>query len=364
MNKKNLILFMPSIEIGGVEKNFIIISNFLSKKFNKITIITTSFDKKYKFSNNINFVSYKSLKVSKFSRRLKFLLGLFLLFLEIIKNKNNLVLCFQANIYCAYMCKILGTKIIIRSNSAPDGWSKNFFKKIIYKHALRTADKIIVNSLEFKKSLKKRFNLNSYCIYNPLDKADIIKKSKKSVKIPFFKKKTFNFINVARFADQKDHQTLLNGFLKLKDKIDYRLLLIGSGRNEVIIRNFIKLNNLEKKIFIKKNIQNPFPYIKKSDAFVLSSKFEGLPNVILEAIVLNKFIISSDCPTGPTEILDNGKGGLLFKTDNFNDLSQKISFYIKNKKKCNNKIKFAKKRINRFDYQINLNKYLNIINET
>ena len=56
-----------------------------------------------------------------------------------------------------------------------------------------------------------------------------------------------------------------------------------------------------------KNIKNPFPYILKSDLFILSSIFEGLPNVLLESLTLNRFIISSNCPTGPSEILSYGR---------------------------------------------------------
>ena len=353
---------MPSIEIGGVEKNFLIISNYFSKKFKKVTVITTSVDSKKKFAHNINFVSYDKINLNKLSRRLKFFFGLFLLFFEIIKNRNNLIISFQANIYCSYLCKILGTKVIIRANSAPEGWSNNFLKNIIYKHALSIADKVVVNSQEFKKSLKKKFNIDAICIYNPLDKTNIIKNSKKKINLPFFKKKFVNFINVARFADQKNHKILLKAFLKLKNKINFRLLLIGEGKNETKIKNFIKSNNLENNVLIMKNIKNPYPFIKKSEVFILSSSYEGLPNVLLEAIVLNKFIISSKCPTGPAEILDNGKGGLLFKLDSSDDLAKKIIFYVNNKKKFDYKKNFAKKRIYRFDFNSNLKEYLDLIN--
>ena len=61
---------------------------------------------------------------------------------------------------------------------------------------------------------------------------------------------------------------------------------------------------------------NPFPYLLRSDLFILSSKFEGLPNVLLEAITLNKFVISTNCSTGPSEILVNGKGGILIPIKN------------------------------------------------
>ena len=85
---------------------------------------------------------------------------------------------------------------------------------------------------------------------------------------------------------------------------------------------------------INKRTNNPYPYIRKSHILLLSSKFEGLPNVLLEGIALNKFIISSNCPTGPREILDNGKGGLLFKIENYKELSEKILFYKRNYKLC------------------------------
>ena len=109
--------------------------------------------------------------------------------------------------------------------------------------------------------------------------------------------------------------------------------------------------------------KNPFPYIKKSELFILSSNFEGLPNVLLEALVLNKFVISSDCPTGPSEILDKGKGGLLFKIGDYKSLCQNILFYKKNNKLINKKKNYAKKRLNRFDLHNNLLKYQKLISE-
>ena len=88
-----------------------------------------------------------------------------------------------------------------------------------------------------------------------------------------------------------------------------------------------KLNKIIKIISYKKN---PYPLIKHSDIFVLSSIYEGLPNVLLEAICLKKFIISSNCTTGPREILNNGKGGLLFKSKNYKELAKKIVDFKKN----------------------------------
>ena len=119
---------MPIIEDGGVEKNLFIVSNYLKDKVNKISLITISKEFRTKFSKKIKFVSPKSNFWNNLGRRKKFIISLYLLFLDIIKNRNAVVLCFQGNVYCTILCKLLGVKIIVRSNSSPKGWSENIFK--------------------------------------------------------------------------------------------------------------------------------------------------------------------------------------------------------------------------------------------
>ena len=82
---------------------------------------------------------------------------------------------------------------------------------------------------------------------------------------------------------------------------------------------------------------------------------------MLEAICLKKFIISSNCPTGPREILNNGKGGLLFKSKNYKELAKKIVYFHKNKKKCFIMNKTSQVGLERFDFKKNLNKYYETI---
>ncbi len=362
MKKKDLIIFMPSIEGGGVEKNLFIISNYLSSKIKNISIITTG--KKYRNNfKKINFITPKLFFWENTSRRIKYFICLLILSLILLKNKNYVVFAFQANLYCTLVCKFFGIKIIVRSNSSPSGWSKNFIKKYLYKKILHYTDKIIVNSIDFKKQFKNFFSVNAYCIYNPLNKKDIIRKSRAKIKLNFFKKRdnSLKIINVARFTDQKDQLTLLKSLNLLKKTINFKALIIGKGINEKKLVNYIKENGLNKKIKLLRFQSNPYKFINSSDLFILSSKFEGLPNVLLEAMVLKKFIISTNCPTGPKEILFNGKGGELVPVGDYKAISKKILFFKKNKKKLNKKIIFSYKSLYRFDYKSNLNKYLNII---
>jgi len=361
--KKKLIIFMPSIEDGGVEKNFFIISNYLSNKFKNTSIITSvnRFNHKLNNANIIN-PSFKFKEI--YGRRLRY----FFCLLELIKlifeyKKDVIILTFQANLYSAIICKILGIKIIIRSNSSPSGWSNNIFKKFLYKIFLQLPNKIIVNSNDFKKELKNKFKVDSLCIFNPLNINEIKKKSKEVINLNFFKtsKSIIKIIFVGRFVEQKDPMTFLKALLLINKKMNFKALIIGRGILKNEMYNFIKENNLEKKIKLLNFQDNPYKYIAKCNLLVLSSKYEGLPNVLLEAITLNKFVISSNCPTGPREILDNGKGGTLFKIGNFKQLSEKIILFNNDKKKHNDKLKFARKRLIRFNYKENLQKYFKLI---
>ncbi|MDC3090204.1 glycosyltransferase, partial [Candidatus Pelagibacter sp.] len=244
----------------------------------------------------------------------------------------------------------------------PSGWYHNFIKKFIYKKIISWADKIIVNSKDFKKEMEKKFKIHVECIFNPLNIIEIKNKSKLSNKDNFLKKNTLKIINIGRFTKQKDQITILKAVNKLKNIIKFRLLIIGRGEEEENLKNFIKIKKLNKLVKIKNTQKNPYKFINQADIFILSSKYEGLPNVLLEAAALKKFIISTDCPTGPREILNNGKGGFLFKVGNYIDLKNKILIYSKNRKNLNYKIKNTYDNLYKYDFNKNLKRYCNIIN--
>ena len=353
---------MPSIEGGGVEKNLFIVTNYLAARIKNLSLISISKKYKKKFHKSVNFVTLSSNFWDNLGRKIKYILSIFLLIKLFLKDRNVVVLAFQANIYCILICKIFFVKIITRSNTAPIGWSKNFIKKFLFKFFLNLSDEIIVNSLEFKKDLKKELNLKSVCIYNPLNFSEIVKKSKsKSKKI--FKHGKLKIINIGRFTEQKDQITLLRALNIIKKKINFEMIIVGRGVLKEKLLNFIKLNNLSGNVKIINFVENPFPLIKQSDLFILSSKYEGLPNVLLETLALKKFIISSDCRTGPKEILLNGKGGLLFKIGNYHQLANQIIYFNNHKRNCKKLLKKSTKALNRFDYKINLKKYYQLIQQ-
>ena len=359
--KRKVIVFMPSIEGGGVEKNLFIVTNYLAKKLDNVSLITISKKFKKKFGRSVKFLTYKLNIWDTQPRRLKYLLSLFILVREIIKDRNVLVFAFQANIYCIILCKLFGVRIIVRSNSAPIGWSRNFIKQFIFRFFLKKADQVMVNSFEFKKSLKQRFNVEAECIYNPLDKKNIIKKSKIKSQKYYKSKSKLRILNIGRFTEQKDQLTFLKSLNELKNKINFEAIILGRGVLKKELENYIDEKDLKSYVKIFDFVNNPYPIIKQSELFILTSKYEGLPNVLLETATLKKFIISSDCETGPKEILMNGKGGFLFKVSDYKKLTNKIISFYQNKNRSKKMINLNFKGLNRFDYKENLDKYLDLI---
>jgi len=362
MISKKIVIFIPSIEGGGVEKNLFSITNYLSKHFKEVILLTSGEKHKAKFFNTKIISPFLNVENLGY-RNIKYILCLIKLFFFLIFNKSNcIVFSFQANIYAIIIAKLLNKKIIVRANSSPSGWTLNKIKIKIFRKIIQMSDGIIVNSDDFKKEFDKKFNTNCKRIYNPVDIKHINKQSKKKIQTIFRKKNNLRLINIGRLVDQKDQITILKSIKLIKEKYrfkNFQLVLIGQGSLNNILKKYISENSLDEYVKILPFKKNPYPYLKQSDIFILSSKFEGLPNVLLEAAALKIFIISTKCPTGPREILNNGKFGDLYKVGDYKNLAKLI---LKNKKK-NYKFKTTQcfKNLKKFNYQKNLNEYLKYI---
>ena len=360
--KKKLIIFIPSIEEGGVEKNLFTVVNYLSKKISNIQIITCNNDFKKKFDKRIKFIGTKNKFWNNCNKKTKYAVCLLILSKNLfIKKDKTLVFAFQANIYSIIISKIFNTKVITRSNTSPSGWSKNTIKLFFYRHFLKLADDIMVNSKYFQKEFLKIFNVKTKCIYNPFDINLIRNKPIEKKNISFFKKETLNLISVARLTDQKDHLTLLKSLKFIDPKVKPRLMIIGKGENLEKLKKYTNVNNLKNIVKYTGHINYPYDNIQSSQIVILTSKFEGLPNILIEAQFLKKYIISTDCPTGPKEILLNGLAGNLIKIGDFKKLAYLINNYHKNKKNIYKMISIGTKHFDRFDYKTNCEKYLNFV---
>ena len=170
---------------------------------------------------------------------------------------------------------------------------------------------------------------------------------------------------MARLVNAKDPLTLLKSLVKLDKKISYELLMVGNGSMKEKILNFINNHNLKKDVKVISNIKNPMQYLNQCDLLILTSKYEGLPNVLIEAQYLKKYIISTDCKTGPKEILLNGKLGSIVKVGDYLSLKKKIEYFYYNKtsNEVKNKISNGFKYITRFDFDNNCKKLQKVVKQ-
>jgi len=355
---KKLAIYIPSIESGGVEKNLFNISEFFLKKKIDIYIVTANKNKKSFFNSGIKYICPVSDRWNNSSRLFKTLICLTLIIFKLPK-KNVSLFSFQSNISAIILSRILGIKVIIRLNTALTKYINGFFKIILFKVFYRMSDKIIVNSLKFKKELKSLLNLKSDYIPNPIN----LKKRFKKKKINYFTNfKGLKILSIGRLTDQKNQITILKSLKVLKEKkIDFKFFLIGQGYKLQELKKYVINNKLMNNVKFAGYKKNAFQYMRSSDLFILSSKFEGLPNVLIEAQSQNIPIISSDCSTGPSEILLNGRLGNLFKVEDYISLSKTIINFYENKNPLLDKAKLGKKYLYRYDYNKNLIKYYKLV---
>ena len=266
-----------------------------------------------------------------------------------------------------YIDKIsIDRKIVWIHNSIPN-LKKKKSKILRFMKRIEKYDKIVAICDEMKeelKSLSPDLKEKIIRIYNPFDFDRILKLKDDKSELTDEEIKLLNddyCVAVSRLDTvQKDYNTLIIGFKKLYEKgFDKKLYIIGDGPNKLEIAKLVKENCLDDKVKLLGRFKNPYVWINNSSLFIHSSKYEGFGLVLVEAGILDKLVVSSDCHVGPKEILENGKSGVLFKTEDADDLVQKILYIDENKKEsCINNMR---KNIHRFDKNIIIKEIENLI---
>ena len=153
-------------------------------------------------------------------------------------------------------------------------------------------------------------------IYNPIVTPDLYTKSLAGLDHAWFKPgEPPVVLAVGRLTNQKAFDVLIKAFAQVRKSMVCRLLILGEGEERPKLEALTRQLGLEQDVSLAGFVANPYPYFVHAALFVLSSRWEGLPTVLVEAMALKVAVISTDCPSGPREILDNGKLGTLVAVD-------------------------------------------------
>jgi len=386
--KKKIIFHNGSLRMGGIERVLVeVLQNIDLKKFEIELLIEDEFKEENIFEKDIP----KEIKITylrpewllqktKWLRERKkniFYKIFYNLFIELERqvrnnNLNKFLKTTQAEVLVDFDMGLnkVAHKINMRKiawiHASINNWYEEKNKIERLGKRLKNYDKIVTICDEMKKETIELYPFledKIVRIYNPFNFYRIKTLSENIEEITNEQNKLYEddyFISVMRLTTkQKDFFTLLKAYKKLiKSGRKEKLLIFGDGPDKNQIEKMIKELNLEKKALLMGSVKNPYPWIKNAKLFVHSSKYEGLPTVLIEAMILRKVIVSSDCPTGPKEILDNGKCGVLVKIGDVEDLVRCIEYAIKNK---NEYLRKLERRVEEFNSKNVIKEYEEII---
>ena len=357
--KKTIYYWSPCLnKVGTVKSTLnsaIAVSKF-SKNYNVkvINVFGEWEDYKEIFSKynietiDLNFNYYKVLPKkgflnSRFSYLIIILLSLIPLFSLLKKNKPDFLIAHLITSLPLILFNIFkfNTKLILRISGFP---KLNFFRKKLWGKSSKNLFKITCPTIELLGKLKKNNIFNQDKLFYLQDAIIDLKEFKFKLDdknfSPQFDLNQKYLLSVGRLTKQKNFSYLINEFYNFsQNNEELKLVIIGDGEERKKLEKLIKLKDLENRVFLIGSTDNVYRYMKQASLFILPSLWEEVGFVIVEAALSNLFIISSDCPNGPSEFLDNGNSGILFKSNVSGELNKSLNFYFENK------IELEKKKI-------------------
>lgn len=362
---KNKITFVINgLGGGGAERVCINLANKLIYRNIEVDIIVKN-NKNHRYKeeidSNINIIN---LEVSSMKK------SIFKLKNYIKENNPEIIMSFNYEmsiililIRFIYKLKFKLISRCINTLSFEKKYEKSIFRKLIVYPLVKMlyckSDKIIAQSKGMADDLIKNYNIiqeNIKVINNPI--ADKIYEfsiyNHKEVKNKKEKKK---ILFVGRLEKQKGIYMLLEGFKKIKDK-ECILNIIGEGKEKNNILQYISREGLLNRVNVINFSDNIEKYYIDSDITVLTSYFEGFPNVLIESITIGTPVVAFDCPSGPSEIIEKDINGILVKYLDIDDLVNKIDYALEKKWNSNKVIESSKK----YRSEIIFKQYYDLIN--
>ena len=313
--RKKIFFIIPSLAGGGAEKVLVDLLCHLDR--DKYQMHLVLFEKKGVHLGSIpSHVSIYDLKKKNRYSFFKLIFSLVSLFRAL---KPDTVLSFMAytnivTVLASFLFRIKFNLVIsIHTNLTKSLLSSRCsrVKKFLYVKLFNYADYTVVPSLGIKEHLLGDFGLNEQkirVINNPLDLININRLGNEGLKNEELGK---YIVAVGRLERPKDYPTLLKAYALISAKVEEKLVILGEGEEKERLKQIAKDLKIQKKVLFLGFKNNPYKFMKTASIFVLSSIWESFAIVLTEAMACGTPVVSTDCSSGPDEIITNGKNGLL-----------------------------------------------------
>lgn len=312
-NKPKLLIFINTLQIGGAERVVSLLLAHLKDDFEIHLALYSSYID-YAIPEGVKILDFKQpLLQNKIIRFLKLPSISLKLFRYLKKNNINSSVAFlyRPCYVNAIIKSFLGYRgqVIMCEGTHQTTMQEShsviyrMFSKFMVMYSYKRADLILANSYAIQTDLIENFKIKTpvRVVYNPVD-LQLIKSNAAEEPDFVFEKDCFHFITVGNLRKEKNQLLMIQAFFILKN-LPCKLLVVGAGAMEQELKQKVWDLGLTEKVIFCGFDKNPFKYVSRADCFVLSSNVEGFPNVLIEALACGKPVISTDCSSGPRELL-------------------------------------------------------------
>lgn len=331
MKRKKICFYPGSLNLGGVGSLTINLANEYGERGHDVYIYLNKYQGEYlgRVSNKVKLVAGRGSALKSFFHFREFL------------NDKNFDVIISARDYLnlvallAVGISLVKTKVIcsvhIDYSSMPK--SKPNIKYFIQNFILsklklyNSSHAIVAVSKGVADDFLRRFNIETKrvkVIYNPTYNPEQYINSDTPTKLKEFSDNKPIIIGVGRLTEQKNFELLIKAFSKVEKKIDSRLVILGEGELRDSLNKIIVTLSIKDKVLMPGFVDNPIDYIMNSDVFVLPSLYEGFGNVLVEALGTGISVVSTNCLSGPAEILNKGEFGTLVPVNDVNAMAHAI----------------------------------------
>lgn len=328
MKRKSIVFLIPSLTAGGAERVVSTLANELIKK-NEVKILQLYHcEPFYKLNNQIE-INYCKETYNPNTNGIRSISNhLFMLrkISNIVSRETDILIGFTTtcNIYSVIISKLLNIPSIISERLNPQYSIENRFWEKARKYIYPKADKLVVQTQEIKRYFEPFVNKTKLIIiHNPIDPELSTKYN------PNFNKESI-ILCVGRFDKQKNHQLLIKAFANTIYK-DWKLLIVGQGKEKQNYLDLINDLNISESVLLIDKTSEIHNQYNRAKIFALTSDYEGFPNALIEAMRFGLPCVSSDCPTGPSDLIEQDFNGFLIPVNDQKALEIKLTELMQNK---------------------------------
>lgn len=331
-NGPQIAVFLPSLRGGGAERVMVTLANAFAVRKYSVDLVLVKAEGPY-----LADVSEQVRIVNLAASRVLFSLPSLVQYLRREQPSCVLSALNHANIIAVAARKLaqVPTRLVVSEHS-------NFSKSRANSPSLRgraigpfmrwaypRADCIVAVSRGVADDLAASINIarsKVAVVYNPVVSEDLTSRSLSNPGHPWLTDgHTPVILGVGRLTAPKDFSTLVRAFARLRRARPVRLLILGEGELRSELEALVRCHGLDEDVALPGFIENPFAIMRAADVFVSSSAWEGLPNVLIEAMACGTPVVATDCPSGPAEILENGRWGRLVPVGDVDALAAAIA---------------------------------------